>query len=171
MDPTALAAATVVRPRSRRLPAVAGVVALAAVAAAYVVGARAPASAADPLSTPATRFVIAAPPGTQLVTGHRELAIWDDGQQVAFIARGTAGQHIYVRRLDTLEAVLVPGTDGARDVAFSPDGRWLAFHGGNRIRKIRVDGSLPIRARRGRPFAPESRGIQPRTPSTSRRSS
>jgi serine/threonine-protein kinase len=121
--------------------ALAGVAVLAAVASAYVLGSRTAVVPAPPAF--ATRFVIHPPPGTQLVTGHRELAISADGQQIAFIARGDAGQHIYIRRIDSLEARQVPGTDGARDLAFSPDGEWLAFHAGNRIRKIRIDGSLP----------------------------
>lgn len=143
LDPAAASPVMVagVTPRSQLRLAVFGLAALAAVLGAYGLGSRSSVAPAAP--TPATRFVISAPPGTELVTGHRELAISADGQQIAFIARGAAGQHIYVRRLDTIEAVLVPGTDGARDLAFSPDGRWLAFHAGNRIRKARTDGSLP----------------------------
>src|SRR5439155_19314417 len=30
--------------------------------------------------------------------------------------------------------------EGARDLAFSPDGRWLAFHSGNKIRKVSLSG-------------------------------
>ena len=84
-----------------------------------------------------------APPGTQIVTGHRELAMSPDGQQVAFIARGADGQHIYFDASTTLAPQQVAGTDGARDLAFSPDGRWLAFHAGNKIRKVSLDGGLP----------------------------
>jgi len=131
-------------PRSqRRWIALAGVAVVAAAASAYALGGRAAVVPTTTTPAPVTRFVISAPPGTQIVTGHREIAISTDGQQIAFIARGAAGQHIYVRRVDTLEPQQVPGTDGARDPAFSPDGRWLAFHAGNRIRKIRLDGSLP----------------------------
>jgi Tol biopolymer transport system component len=114
---------------------------LAAIAGAYLLGTRA---AVTPL-TPATvtRFVIAAPPGTQIVNGHRELSISSDGQQIAFIARGAAEQHIYVRRLEDLTARQVAGTDGARDLAFSPDGRWLVFHADTKIRKVSLDGGAP----------------------------
>jgi hypothetical protein len=91
-------------------------------------------------AAPMTRFVIPAPPGTQIVATHREVALSPDGRQVAFIARGATDQHIYVRRLDDLTPRLVPGTEGARDLTFSPDGRWLAFHAGNRIRKVSLAG-------------------------------
>ena len=90
-----------------------------------------------------TRFVIPAPPGTQIVSGHRELALSPDGRQVAFIARDAADQRIYVRRLDSLESRPIEGTEGARDLTFSPDGRWLAFHAGNKIRKVSLAGGAP----------------------------
>jgi Tol biopolymer transport system component len=115
--------------------------ALVAVVGAYFLGARttnAPARTAT-----STRFVIAAPPGTQIVSGHREVAVSADGQQIAFIARGASDQHIYVRRVDDLTPRQVAGTEGARDLAFSPDGRWLAFHAGSKIRKISLAGGDP----------------------------
>ena len=90
-----------------------------------------------------TRLVIQPPTGTQIMGGHREIAVSADGRQMAFIARGAAEQHIYVRRLDDLESHQVAGTEGARDLAFSPDGRWLAFHSGNKIRKVSLSGGSP----------------------------
>jgi eukaryotic-like serine/threonine-protein kinase len=137
-DPAANARTT--RGRSPVMPALGVAVAIAAVAGAYVLGGR---GASDP-PAPVTRFVIPAPPGTQIVTGHRELALSNDGRQVAFIARGAADQHIYVRRIDELTARQVAGTDGARDLVFSPDGRWLAFHAGDKIRKVSLDGGVPV---------------------------
>ena len=116
-------------------------VVIAAAAGAYALVGREAASTREP--APVTRFVIPAPPGTQILSGHRELALSTDGQQVAFIARDAAGQHIYVRRLDALSPRQIPGTQGARDLAFSPDGRWLAFHAGNKIQKVSLDGGVP----------------------------
>jgi serine/threonine protein kinase/Tol biopolymer transport system component len=112
-----------------------------AVGGAYFAGSRT--AVAPSLPAPVARFVITAPPGTQIVNGHRELAISQDGQQIAFIARGAADQHIYVRRLDDLNARQIAGTEGARDLAFSPDSRWLAFHAGTKIRKVSLDGGAP----------------------------
>jgi eukaryotic-like serine/threonine-protein kinase len=113
----------------------------AAVASAYFLGSRAATVRSTP--APVTRFVIPAPPGTQIISGHREVALSPDGQQVAFIARGTADQHIYVRRLDDPAPRQIAGTEAARDLTFSPDGRWLAFHAGNKIRKVRLAGGAP----------------------------
>lgn len=92
---------------------------------------------------PVTRLVISAPPGTQIVSGHREIAVSPDGRQVAFIARDATDQRIYLRRLDELESRQVAGTEGARDLTLSPDGQWLAFHSGTKIRKVSLSGGVP----------------------------
>jgi Tol biopolymer transport system component len=115
--------------------------AVAAIVGAYLLGSRAAAVPAAPARV--TRFVISAPPGTQIVSGHRELAVSPDGRRIAFIARAAADQHIYVRRLDGLESRQIADTEGARDLAFSPDGQWLAFHAGNKILKVSLAGGAP----------------------------
>lgn len=116
-----------------------GIGVLAAAAGAYLLWGSAPPTAPPTV----TRLVIQPPPGTQLISGHREVAVSADGRQVAFIARGAAEQHIYVRRLDELESKQVSGTDGARDLAFSPDGQWIAFHAREKISKVRLSGGVP----------------------------
>jgi serine/threonine-protein kinase len=70
------------------------------------------------------------------------VAISPDGNTVAFVAQSDSNSHVYVRRFEDLEPRLVPGTNGAIDVAFSPDGDWLsvAMIGGV-LRKVRPDGS------------------------------
>ena len=114
---------------------------LIAAVGAYMLGTNASRAASAPPAV--TRLVIQPPAGTQIISGHREIAVSADGRQVAFIARGAAEQHIYVRRLDELESHQVAGTEGARDLAFSPDGRWLVFHAGNKIRKVSLSGGSP----------------------------
>jgi serine/threonine-protein kinase len=127
--------------RSPLAPTLASAVVLAVIVGAYVLGSRTTAAPVTPAMP--THFVISAPPGTQIVSGHREVAVSPDGQQIAFIARGAADQHIYVRRLDELTPRQIAGAEGARDLTFSPDGRWLAFHAGNKIRKINLAGGAP----------------------------
>jgi len=111
---------------------------LIAALGAYLVGTSAARAATAPPAV--TRLVIQPPAGTQIVSGHREIAVSADGRQVAFIAQGMAESHIYVRRLDELESHEVADTEAARDLAFSPDGRWLVFHAGNKIRKVSLSG-------------------------------
>jgi eukaryotic-like serine/threonine-protein kinase len=143
LNPTALTAPTT-HPRTHRRSALVFSIGLAAglfaAVGAYVLGRSASRAASPPA---VTRLVIYSPTGTQIVSGHREIAVSSDGRQVAFIAARAADQHIYVRRLDELESHQVAGTEGARDLAFSPDGQWLVFHAGNKIRKVSLAGGSP----------------------------
>ena len=63
-----------------------------------------------------------------------------DGTQVAFVAQPHGGDapRLYVRRLDQLTATPLAGTEGAVGPFFSPDGQWLGFFGGGRLKKIAV---------------------------------
>ena len=143
LDPARAEVTSTAPPRGRFAPylgLVLGAV-LVAIAGGYLLGSRAVTDRATPAAV--TRFIISAPAGTQIVSGHREVVISADGQQIAFIARGASDQHIYVRRVDELTARQIAGTDGARDLTFSPDGRWLAFNGGNKIRKVSLGGGAP----------------------------
>ena len=56
------------------------------------------------------------------------LALSPDGRQVVYTgSRGRSEWALYLRNLDQLDSRLLPGTEGAREPAFSPDGRWIAF--------------------------------------------
>src|SRR5437868_5266804 len=46
--------------------------------------------------------------------------------------------------LDRLDAQPIPGTTAAYQPLFSPDGEWLAFEAGGKLRKVRLDGSAPM---------------------------
>ena len=144
LSPTASTATETQLPAARRSALVSSLglgAGLIAAVVAYMLGSNASRKASAPPAV--TRLVIQAPAGTQIISGHREIAVSADGRQVAFIALGAADQHIYVRRLDELESHQVAGTEGARDLAFSPDGGWLVFHAGNKIRKVSLSGGSP----------------------------
>ena len=104
----------------------------AAIAAAgligLVVGRVAPSSPALRAAS-AIRATIALPAGLELDgVGAPEIALSPDGSTLAFLARGESGpQHLYVRRLDSDEAKLVPDSATAEGPFFSPDGKWVAF--------------------------------------------
>jgi Tol biopolymer transport system component len=62
---------------------------------------------------------------------------------------GASASQLYVRSLSTLDARRLPGTNGASQPFFSPDGQWVAFFGGtdpNRIglKKVPLAGGNPI---------------------------
>ena len=68
-----------------------------------------------------------------------------DGQTVAFVGQAGAGiPQLYVRRLDQLQATLLPGTEDANNPFFSPDGRWIAFFASRKLKKIATTGGAAV---------------------------
>jgi serine/threonine-protein kinase len=69
-----------------------------------------------------------------------------DGQTLAFIAAAGGGgsTKLYLRRLDHLNATPLAGTEDALSPFFSPDGQWIAFFGGGKLKKISVTGGAAI---------------------------
>ena len=75
------------------------------------------------------------------------LALSPDGRQVVFAAvdvtEKASSIALYRRALDALEARLVPGTEGAHSPFFSPDGAWLGFASGGKLKKTSLrDGTV-----------------------------
>jgi eukaryotic-like serine/threonine-protein kinase len=71
------------------------------------------------------------------------MALSPDGRLVVFTGtRGTVTQ-LYVRGMDHAEAKPVPGTEGATEVFFSPDGAWIGFRADNKIKKVPAAGGPP----------------------------
>src|SRR5207237_6874904 len=48
------------------------------------------------------------------------------------------------RAMDSLEARSIPGTEGATGPFFSPDGQWLGFFEGQKLKKISVSGGSAL---------------------------
>jgi serine/threonine-protein kinase len=69
-----------------------------------------------------------------------------DGAVIAFVAQKSGGgsPQLYVRRLDQLQATPLAGTDDADSPFFSPNGQWIAFFAGGKLKKISVTGGLPV---------------------------
>jgi serine/threonine-protein kinase len=55
-----------------------------------------------------------------------------------------AGNRLFLRRLSHLQATALPGTEGASDPFFSPDGQWIAFVAGGSLRKISTGGGAAV---------------------------
>jgi serine/threonine-protein kinase len=71
-------------------------------------------------------------------------AISPDGMTLVYPVAGPTGQQLYVRRLDQVEPHVLPGTAGALDAFFSPDGTWVGFMTPTALAKVRVDGSAVV---------------------------
>ncbi len=95
---------------------------------------------------PVTRTVITLPPGQQLagLENGPAVALSPDGTRLAYVARQSGTQQLYLRALDSLEARPIPGTDGAVNPFFSPDGQWLGFFVGQKLKKISVSGGVAL---------------------------
>ena len=69
-----------------------------------------------------------------------------DATVVAFVGRRpqTASSQLFIRRLEQLQAVPLPGTDEAESPFFSPDGKWIAFFASGKLKKIAVAGGASV---------------------------
>ena len=95
---------------------------------------------------PVTRTVINLPPGQQLpVFANGPItAISPDGAYLAYVAIQGNRQQLYLRAMDSLEARLIPGTEGAVIPFFSPDGKWLGFFADGKLKKVSVSGGAAL---------------------------
>jgi Tol biopolymer transport system component/DNA-binding winged helix-turn-helix (wHTH) protein len=97
---------------------------------------------------PAVRFTIDPPPGQVFGNGPgpanaapnvetTTLAVSPDGSRVAMVAADVSGRtRIWIRPLDGLELTPVAGTDGARSVFWSPDGRSIGFPAEGKLKRL-----------------------------------
>lgn len=72
------------------------------------------------------------------------LALAPDGQRLVYVAARGNGTQLCLRRLDQLDVTPIPGTEGGDSPTFSPDGEWLAFAAGGKLKKVRLTGSPPV---------------------------
>ena len=137
--------ATAVRPSSRWRRAAA--VALAVLAGSALTG-TAVWLLARPVPPRVTRFDIvplqtapfaATPAGANV-------AISSNGAQVVYHVRRGSAIELELRRLDRLDSQPIPGTEGATQPVFSPDGSSLAFIKDRKLQKLRLDakGSVTV---------------------------
>jgi Tol biopolymer transport system component len=68
-------------------------------------------------------------------------ALSPDGRMMTFAASDTAGvARLWVRSLNSLRSVPLPGTDEASYPFWSPDSRYIGFFSGGKLRKIAASG-------------------------------
>ena len=68
-----------------------------------------------------------------------------NGRTLAFVAQSSGAEpQLYVRRLEQLTARALSGTDGARNPFFSPDGEWIGFFAGGKLKKVAISGGAVV---------------------------
>ena len=71
-------------------------------------------------------------------------AVSADGEQIVFVAAGHEGTpQLWIRRLDSLNARLIAGTEGAAQPFWSPDGRFIGFFAAGKLKTIGLAGGPP----------------------------
>jgi Tol biopolymer transport system component len=95
---------------------------------------------------PVSRLEIDLPPGQQLagLENGPAVALSHNGTHLAYVARQGATQQLYLRAMDSLEAKPLPGTEGATEPFFSPDGQWIGFFAGQKLKKVSVSGGAAL---------------------------
>jgi Tol biopolymer transport system component len=71
------------------------------------------------------------------------LTISPDGSRIVFAADRRGTSQLFVRDVDDFEVKPIPGTEGARNPFFSPDGKRVGFFAGTKLQTVGFDGGPP----------------------------
>ena len=94
---------------------------------------------------PVTRTTITLPPGQRLAAlDQPAIAISPDGKNLVYVAVQAGTQQLFLRPLDSLESKPIAGTEGAVAPFFSPDGQWVGFFAGGKLKKVSVNGGAAV---------------------------
>ena len=74
------------------------------------------------------------------------LDVSPDGSRFVFLGDGPSAGQLWYRPLDQLAAISIPGTAGARNPRFSPDGESVAFTVSGRLAIASLSGGPPLTA-------------------------
>jgi serine/threonine-protein kinase len=101
--------------------------------------------AGAPATSPRRLLVSIGADASLFLTSGPSAILSPDGTTLAFAAQqdGNASR-LFVRTLDQLQAVALPGTEGAINPFFSPDGQWIGFFSSGSLKKVSVKGGAAL---------------------------
>jgi serine/threonine-protein kinase len=91
-----------------------------------------------------TRAQLLPPKGERLSLEGRAFAISPDGRRLVYSVQKGVTSELRQRSLDSEESTAIPGTEGGTYPFFSPDGKWIAFVGGPKLKKVALAGGTPV---------------------------
>ena len=140
MDAPAAEPAVALRPRSWERAVLLSLVALLSCVAVWALLRH-----TTPEPSTVTRVTVALPPGEKLILDRQPaMAFSPDGTRLVYRAgRGVTSQ-LFLRALDRFETTPIPGTEDADGPFFSPDGQWLGFFAGGKVKKVSLSGGTPF---------------------------
>ncbi|MEE8326820.1 MAG: protein kinase, partial [candidate division NC10 bacterium] len=104
------------------------------------------------MEPPTVRFSFGINTNHGLMTGWavRRVAISPDGSTIAYLADSEETgadrfRQLYLREMDESEGTPIPGTEGAADPFFSPDGEWVGFLASGELQRVSVQGGAPLK--------------------------
>ena len=127
-------------PRSRAREIAAWSAAVLGVASAAIIAAR-PTPEAPEAGT-LGRFAVEMPESVEMTTIQtgRRVAMSRDGARFAMVGQRDARSAVYLWSANNTVGQIVPGTEGAGSVGFSPNGQWLLVSMPDRLEKVPVSG-------------------------------
>jgi eukaryotic-like serine/threonine-protein kinase len=100
-----------------------------------------PSVGATQTAGPLAQFTWTLPAGVSLQSAP---VVAPDHARLVFVGAGASGPRLFARDLSSLEAVAIPGTEGARQPFWSPDGQSVGFFAGGKLMKVALRGGAPV---------------------------
>jgi eukaryotic-like serine/threonine-protein kinase len=133
------------RPNRRILAAAVGVVLVGGALTGLAIRSFTSRSTATP-AIAVTRLTITLPDRDVLATNQQRvvMAFSPAGDRLAYVGLRDGKQQLFVRSMDSLDVLPLAGTEGAISPFFSPDGQWIGFAAGGKLKKIPATGGVVV---------------------------